>query len=120
MTIEAMKQALEALEKSVDNFMANTQHQQAITALRQAIAEAEKEKPVMWAMPDGKTVDKWGLQFYGGQTGTPLYTHPPKREWVGLTKNEVEQTLIDHNMGALPHRVECIRAIEAKLKEKNT
>jgi hypothetical protein len=45
---------------------------------------------------------------------------PPKREWVGLTKNEVEQTLIDHNMGALPHRVECIRAIEAKLKEKNT
>ena len=39
------------------------------------------QEPVMWVMPDGKTVDKWGLQFYGGQTGTPLYTHPqPKRE----------------------------------------
>ena len=39
------------------------------------------QEPVMWVMPDGKTVDKWGLQFYGGQTGTPLYTHPqPKAE----------------------------------------
>ncbi len=43
-----------------------------------------------------------------------------QRGWVGLTKNEVEQTLLDHNMGALPHRIECIRAIEALLKEKNT
>ena len=39
------------------------------------------QEPVLWVMPDGKTVDKWGLQFYGGQTGKPLYTHPQlKRE----------------------------------------
>ena len=52
----------------------------AILEFNRMEREAEKQEPVMWAMPDGKTVDKWGLQFYGGQTGTPLYTHPPKRE----------------------------------------
>ena len=82
MSIEAMKQALDALEAHADF---GIKSDKAITALRQAIAEAEKQEPVMWVMPDGKTVDKWGLQFYGGQTGTPLYTHPqPKREPLTL------------------------------------
>ena len=39
----------------------------------------------------------------------------PKREWVGLTNDEVAE--IERN--AL-HRSQAIRAIEAKLKEKNT
>tara|TARA_R110000868_G_scaffold16017_1_gene72401 strand:+ start:810 stop:1418 length:609 start_codon:yes stop_codon:yes gene_type:complete len=42
--------------------------------------ETEQE-PVLWNMPDGKTVDKWALQFYGGQKGKPLYTTPPQRTW---------------------------------------
>ena len=43
------------------------------------VAQPEQE-PVLWAMPDGKTVDKWALQFYGGQVGKPLYTTPPQRK----------------------------------------
>ena len=40
-----------------------------------------KDEPVYWEMPDGKIVDKWALQFYRGDTGTPLYTTPqPKQE----------------------------------------
>jgi hypothetical protein len=40
--------------------------------------------------------------------------------WVNLTDDEVKQTLLDYNMGASPHRVDCIREIERLLKEKNT
>ena len=71
------------------------------------------QEPVMWVMPDGKTVDKWGLQFYGGQTGKPLYTH--KREWVGLTNEELK---VIHNKNYNYEELAC--AVEAKLKEKNT
>ena len=42
---------------------------------------------------------------------TPLYE---KREWVGLTDEEVAS----FDVYAIPD-AECVRAIEAKLKEKN-
>jgi hypothetical protein len=47
---------------------------------------------------------------------TPLYTTPPaaQRQWVGLTDEEVSQLI-----GGMPHG-KMVRAIEAKLKEKNT
>ena len=83
------------------------------------------QEPVMWVMPDGKTVDKWGLQFYGGQTGKPLYAQPPKREWVGLTDKEIEELAnpLLRNVGnatVLASYEYFAKAIEAKLKEKNT
>ena len=74
------------------------------------------QEPVLWLMPDGKTVDKWGLQFYGGQTGTPLYTH--KREWVGLTDEERYECLRGIDWQYDPESYAVV--IEAKLKEKNT
>ena len=43
-----------------------------------------------------------------------LYTTPPKRPWVGLTDEEM-QALWDRYA-----HMEMMRAIEAKLKEKNT
>lgn len=46
----------------------------------------------------------------------PLYTTPPKREWVGLT-NEDKQYL--NEVLNLQGRFPIIDAIEAKLKEKN-
>ena len=80
--------------------------------------QAAQDEPVAWMMPDGKTVDKWGLKFYGGVVGTPLYTHPPAREWVGLTDEEKA----DLFEGTAPYYNEAdyADAIEAKLKEKNT
>ncbi len=48
---------------------------------------------------------------------TPLYTAPPQREWVGL---------LDEELAPLPNMIkgrtvyDFARAIEAKLKEKNT
>ena len=52
----------------------------------------------------------------------PLYTHPqPKREWVGLTEDEI--ALLCGECAASAHNwndISFARAIEAKLKEKNT
>ena len=48
------------------------------------------------------------------------YTAPPKREWVGLTDEEIEECKID---GGLPHTVNwrlSAKVMQAKLKEKNT
>ena len=45
----------------------------------------------------------------------PLYTAPPKREWVGLTDDEYEELLETKDWGG-----SLIAATEAKLKEKNT
>jgi len=39
----------------------------------------------------------------------------PKKEWVGLTDEEIKNSLRGHNT-----QVEFARALEAKLKEKNT
>lgn len=39
---------------------------------------------------------------------------PPKREWVGLTKTEFEETV-----DGLEDLEDCWQAIEAKLKQKN-
>ena len=53
---------------------------------------------------------------------TPLYTAPPKREWVGLTDEEVFE-FADTNLyeGGKNYGILSFgKAIEAKLKEKNT
>ncbi len=50
----------------------------------------------------------------------PLYLTPPRREWVGLTDEEVKslpQWFPSHETAAV---LPLIRAIEAKLREKNT
>ena len=46
------------------------------------------QEPVLWVMPDGKTVDKWGLQFYGGQTGKPLYAQPLSDKPYGYVRKD--------------------------------
>ena len=101
MSIEVLKQALEALEYIDDGANNQGAHtgiswrcvsnkaQPAITSLRQAIAEAEQE---------------------------------PKREWVVLTDEERNQLWRDVIKWGDPSHddVDLMKAIEAKLKEKNT
>ena len=89
-------------------------------ALRQALAQPEQE-PVAWGMPrkDGLVLDVICPQEHSREPGDytiPLYTAPPKREWVGLTDEEVESWRGNYDFfdSAL------VREVEAKLKEKNT
>jgi hypothetical protein len=46
----------------------------------------------------------------------PLYTAPPKREWAGLTEDE----MLELNRKYYPRTFEVMIATEEKLKEKNT
>ena len=45
-----------------------------------------KENPVAWfsTSPDGKLSNKFACKPTEGNWVEPLYTAPPKREWVGL------------------------------------
>jgi surface antigen len=71
MTISAMKQALEALEevneisKGPSAICLPAEIDTAMDALRQAIAEAEKQEPVAWHEPDSygnvTTYKDWAL-----------------------------------------------------------
>ena len=51
-----------------------------------------------------------------GSAGVPLYTHP--QEWVGLTNEEIDALFASDVDFRDVHAFS--RAIEAKLKEKNT
>ena len=142
MSIKAMKQALEALEavrwsRHLED--ARTIAKNARYSLRQAIEQAEQwdtsdmahrpgglsveQEPVAWIhriIKDGELLathvtQKPPEQYEKWWTSYPLYTAPPKREWVGLTSEELAQLTIDN--AGYPTRLTA--AIEAKLKEKN-
>jgi hypothetical protein len=88
----------------------------------------EWAKPTRWETPTVVKMDK-----------VPLYTAPPKkdepvidksmakriatqlgwepkREWVGLTDEEARELCVAN----VPYVIDMVRALEAKLKEKNT
>ena len=114
--IEALKLALEALQnpwKAGPDGVAD-----AIIAIKEALAQPEQE-PVTWRY---KIVDVFGRPAWTLKTpksdtrvleSQPLYTTPPQRTWVGLTEDEAF---------ACQGRdyFETYKAIEAKLKERNT
>jgi hypothetical protein len=52
--------------------------------------------------------------------GSKLYTSPPQRPWVGLTNNELQPIADEYRILFGGWVEDFARAIEAKLKEKNT
>jgi hypothetical protein len=144
MSIEAMKMALEALEwisdvrqdeddeagecascheRSYKPHAPDCAKQNAITALRAAIAEASMQRltDVQQEIEDEdiRVIGRIGNAHYTVRSlgnlvdGTVLYTHPPRREWVGLTDEEMFKCVALEKLDAL-------RYLETKLKEKNT
>ena len=112
MSREAMQLALEALEKTITAFGPGlTLQQKAAAALRQAL-ETEQE-PVAWISEGGDVSRSKRYMDEMGFKCNPLYTAPPKREWVGLTDDEMEALFLNED------GVRFARYIEAKLKEKN-
>ena len=90
-------------------------------ALRQALAQPEQE-PVGYVTIEN--ISSWAqvpsIKWFKKPTEGPLYTAPLKREWVGLTDEEIEEIADWADKNAAPWYLEYARAIEAKLKEKNT
>ena len=95
---ELMQQALEALEKHVLEY-------ETVEALRARLAQPEPEE---LARLEQAMIEAW----------KPI----PQREWQGLTDEDIEKIHYDikcKGMGAYSTN-DIYRAIEAKLKEKNT
>jgi len=119
MSIEAMKQALELLEvcngaEIVEGVIIYTDKE--ITALRQAIEQAEKQEPVAWMSSHDVGFKR---SEFGDTPTVPLYTTPqPQREWVGLTQEDIDIAFDDTQEGGGFN--EFARAIEQTLKRKNT
>ena len=113
MSSEILKLALEALEDlGMKHFESTGEvlYKETFTAIKEALAQPEQE-PVAWMNDTGTHID---LNFSG--RGTPLYITPPQRTWVGLTDEEI--SAIDWKSDETLH--DFARAIEAKLKQKNT
>lgn len=131
MSVEVMKQALEALEY----FDGEYDVKDEITALRAAIAEASMQRltDVQQEIEHSGGANKMGepIAYLCKHTGwfrkaedadaafkvdaVPLY-EASSREWVGLTDDEIRlfSSWLDEKMDA-----EVFAGIEAKLKEKN-
>ena len=88
-------------------------------ALRQALAQPEQE-PVAWVY--NGILHEFDPSEFATSEVTPLYTAPPKREWVGLTDEEIEHCFVFDWSGEFyaNWRKQTYEAIKAKLKEKNT
>jgi len=71
--------------------------------------------PLVW-------MNKYGhvASFQNEEYKDPLYTAPPKKEWVGLTDEDLEPMCDDWRIvfGGYVH--DFAKAIEAKLKDKNS
>ena len=131
MTIEAMKQALEALDSDNPDIQLR-----AATALRTAIEQAEK--PVAWknaAIRLGEELSSVGPDGYYNMTAeqwldwamdqqprgkNSLNTLAAQRQWVGLTDEEIGSVYVKWDETPGVSMADFARAIEAKLKEKNT
>ena len=124
-----MQQALDAMMTIRPYEVVNyDQLEASITALRQAL-ETEQE-PVAWA-------NSFDLQNFDMKVRTcpdlhhtvPLYTAPPKREWVGLTDEESVSLLVKANKPKVTGQrfttapemaAEFGRLVSELLKERNT
>ena len=75
------------------------------------------QEPVAWITKNGKGWLRWHSpeDSEKNKNSIPLYTTPPKREWQGLTDDDIEEAA----RGKSGHD-EFARAIEAILEERNT
>ena len=117
MSIEAMRQALEALESVYGK---GKKCNAAITILRKTIEQQTAYKPKWYHGVDVNGCNRFYHhdEVRPAEFNTPLYTHPPKREWQGLTDNERMELAV--KTGAMSADwLPFMEAVEKKLKEKN-
>ena len=79
--------------------------------------EVTNEQGNVFILDPIKESDKIESAKSNGLSITPLYAAPPKKEWVWLTFEEVQEILTDPRFQMKPF---IVHAVEAKLKEKNT
>jgi hypothetical protein len=91
---------------------------------KNAKTPADNGKPVAWITRGKLTMIRADAVMLD-DTSLPLYIAPSKREWVGLTEEEIQDLSFSSEKFDASHsewfdRWGFARAIEARLKEKNT
>ena len=113
------------MDRSIEsNYNSHVAYTRALEAYCDSLAQPEQE-PVARVIdngtPEGAT--EW-IPFTNRveplKTGDLLYTTPPQRPWVGLTNNELQPIADEYRILFGSWVEDFARAIEAKLKEKNT
>ena len=118
-TVNLALNALESWHKGFTDYMSDIEYQ-AITALRQAIEQAQKQEPVAWQNMAFARLGVVRDKMHPNDVATVQrfldgdYAHPPQRTWVGLTEENVRKIC-----GSVPSMREAVREAEAKLKECN-
>jgi len=111
MSIEAMKQALEALDEAA-NVLTSRMFADSATALRDAIEQAGEPVAYRWK---GELFTPGEIEMLDVTEAVPLYEHP--RQWVGLTDEDIDNIELPPSGTATVR--DLVRLIEAKLKAKN-
>ena len=97
--------------------------EKSVDAIRIRLAQPEHE-PVAWLCWEDKENNLLADTVLSDKACTecfPVYTAPPKKEWVGLTNDEQLEAIWESGKDGLTgDRYDVARAIEAKLKEKNS
>jgi hypothetical protein len=114
MSIEAMKQALEALVGYELVYGSDEKDREAVRALRTAIEAAEKQQPLAWIVDNERGVIAPQPQEFVCSTG--LCHYKPQREWVELTDDEMLMIYGKQHEGK---KYSLGRMVEQALKEKN-
>jgi hypothetical protein len=107
--IEVLKQMVDVLEYWDVHGGVHQPTEEAIQAGKQAIAELESQEPDIYP----EEAYEMGLEAIA------YYTLPPQRTWVGLSDEEyihITDSVYHQGHGLVAY----YKAIEAKLKEKNT
>jgi hypothetical protein len=139
---EALKLALEALGKFSIGYHVDAVELNDLIATLEAALEQEQE-PVAWRTFDGEGGydyrtyddnenyrDEWDKRNPNHKGWVqPLYTHPPRREWRGLTVEFIREATDDNGLDwhngwtvgddSVNRYLNLARAIEAALKERN-
>jgi hypothetical protein len=80
------------------------------------VAEPEPAAWLHWLTVDGERFPQLTLMPRTDKD-EPLYTAPPRREWVGLTREELAEIFANCN---LDERGAVAWMVEVKLRNKNT
>jgi hypothetical protein len=119
---EALKMAIKALEHANERSVLFYAYEEAISACKEALKqEASEQEPIaeLVHIGNGETFEVVFdmREIVDLPNHTKFYTSPQAREFVGLTDDEVDN-IYPCAEGVHDFR-DIVRAIEAKLKEKN-
>ena len=122
-TLDEVRQETFRLSRDGQKLYAEEKVWSTIISIKEVLAQ--EQEPVAWISTGPARMIHWTADKPAyGDDWVPLYTTPPQRTWVGLTKEEIAEfdTWHDHREEEVGwcNPSEIVAYIEAKLKEKNT